>query len=98
MYELFERVPCQNVETLRSSKHGRLTVSLQFKVRDYKHGRLTVRDYKHGRLTVRDYKRWLENNFVLCIALGFMNPSVKIRYIINKDLNEDQWVRVNSFL
>ena len=88
MYELFERVPCQNVETLRSSKHGRLTVSLQFK----------VRDYKHGRLTVRDYKRWLENNFVLCIALGFMNPSVKIRYIINKDLNEDQWVRVNSFL
>ncbi|XP_063076137.1 unconventional myosin-X-like [Engraulis encrasicolus] len=31
VYELFERVPYQNVESLRSSKHGRLTVSLQFK-------------------------------------------------------------------
>ncbi|XP_041927967.1 unconventional myosin-X isoform X3 [Alosa sapidissima] len=31
VYELFERIPCQNVESLRNSKHGRLTVSLQFK-------------------------------------------------------------------
>ncbi|XP_062386818.1 unconventional myosin-X isoform X1 [Sardina pilchardus] len=31
VYELFERIPRKNVESLRNSKHGRLTVSLQFK-------------------------------------------------------------------